>query len=64
MQKTIKFSDFINKKHHISGLTHQELAFFDSFKYLFYIGILFLVATTFMDFSIVTNDVITAFLYK
>jgi len=35
--KTIKFSDFMAKKHQITGLTHEEEKFAESFKFLFYI---------------------------
>lgn len=43
--KTIKFSDFMAKKHQIVGLSHQEEQFAESLKYLFYIMMAILVAT-------------------
>jgi hypothetical protein len=61
MQKTIKFNDFMSKKHHIIGLTQQEQQFADSFKHLFFILVALAVGVG-LPFPI-PSEVETAFLY-
>jgi hypothetical protein len=65
MQKTIKFSDFMAKKHQIVGLTQQEEQFAEGLKHLFYIlmalvAVLGLQSIPFMPLG----GAETAFLYK